>query len=230
MKEISKGIAVFILIAVCATGRAQLPPDFPTLTVITNYAPAVADGYIFQGVNLATPGIGYYAMIVGNDGQPIWYRALTNACWDFKVLPNGYLHYGQQIRALTYTGGGDVTHEILDENYYPVESVHAGNGYVVEGHDFDMLPNGNVLLVGYYLTKVDMRQVVPNGNPAALVSGAVLQELDGQRNVVFQWRSWDHYPFTAQWVNSTAAVISEFHINCVFQDTDGNLVVSTPDW
>jgi hypothetical protein len=93
-----------------------------------------------------------------------------------------------------------------------------------------MLPNGDVLLLGYYLSRVDMSQVVPNGNPAALVSGAVLQELDAQRNVVWQWRAWDHYPFTQQWVNSTAAVISEFHINCLFLDTDGNLVVSTPDW
>lgn len=214
----------------CLSAFAQLPADFPTLTVTTNYAPAVADGYIFQAVNLPVAGIGYYAMIVGNDGAPIWYQALTNACWDFKVLPNGYLHYASQIHALTYTGGGDVTHQIFDNNYYPAETIQAGNGYIAEAHEFQMLPNGNVLLIGYYLTQVDMSQVVTNGNPAALVSGAVVQELDGQRNVVFQWRSWDHYPFTSQWVNSTASVISEFHVNCVFQDTDGNLVVSTPDW
>src|SRR5581483_8804823 len=209
---------------------AQLPQNFPTMTVTTNYAPAVSDGYIFQAVNLPTPGVGYYAMIVGTDGSPVWYTELTNACWDFKVLPNGYLHYAQQIHALAYTGGGDVVHQILDDNHYPVESIQAGNGYVAEGHEFQMLPNGHVLLIGYYLTQVDMSQVVSNGNPAAQVSGAILQELDAQRNVVWQWRFWDHYPFTSQWVNSTAAVISEFHVNCVFLDNDGNLVVSTPDW
>ncbi len=209
---------------------AQLPPNFPTLTVTTNYAPAVAPGYIFQGVNLPTPGIGYYAMVLGNDGVPVWYNELTNACWDFKVLPNGFLHYAQQIHALTYTGGGDVVHQILDDTYNPVESIQAGNGYVAEAHEFQLLPNGNVLLIGYYLSEVDMSQVVPNGNPAALVSGAILQELDAQRNVVFQWRSWDHYPFTSQLVNSTSALISAFHVNCLFEDYDGNLVVSTPDW
>ncbi len=210
--------------------NAQVPDNFPTLSVTTNYAAAVADGDIFQGVNLPVAGVGYYAMIVGNDGLPVWYRELTNACWDFKVLPNGYLHYAQQIRALTYTGGGDVLHEILDENGYPQETIQGGNRYAAEAHEFQMLPNGNVLQIGYYLTQVDMSQVVSNGNPAALVSGAVLQELDAQRNVVFQWRFWDHYPFTSQWVNSTAAVISEFHVNCLFEDTDGNLVVSTPNW
>ena len=219
-----------LIILAALNMKAQLPGNFPTLSVTTNYSAAVADGDIFQGVNLPVAGIGYYAMIVGNDGLPVWYRELTNACWDFKVLPNGYLHYAQQTRALTYTGGGDVVHEILDENGYPQETIQGGNRYAAEAHDFQMLPNGNVLQIGYYLTQVDMSQVVSNGNPAALVSGAVLQELDAQRNVVFQWRFWDHYPFTSQWVNSTAAVISEFHVNCLFEDTDGNLVVSTPNW
>ncbi len=222
------GIIAHIL--ACGSASAQLPANFPTLTVTTNYSSGVGGGYIFQGVNLPVAGVGYYAMIVGNDGLPIWYQELTNACWDFKVLPNGYLHYAQQIRALTYTGGGDVVHQILDEKGYLQETIQGGNGYAAEAHDFKMLPNGNVLQIGYYLSKVDMSQVVANGNPAALISGAVLQELDAQRNVVFQWRFWDHYPFTSQWVNSTAAIISEFHVNCLFEDTDGNLVVSTPSW
>ncbi len=230
MKKLIWWLISTSMAAVGLTANAQLPTNFPALTVITNYSPAVANGYIFQGVNLPVAGVGYYAMILTNDGAPIWYKELTNGCWDFKVLPNGYLHYAQTIKALTYTGGADVIHQILDENYNLVETIQGGNGYVAEAHDFQMLPNGNVLQFGYYLTQVDMSQVVPNGNPAALVSGAILQELDAQRKVVFQWRSWDHYPFTSQWVNSTAAVISAFHVNCMFQDNDGNLVVSTPDW
>jgi hypothetical protein len=219
-----------IFFAAIYTAKSQLPANFPTLTVTTNFPSAVGAGYVFQGVNIAPQGVGYYAMVLTNDGTPIWYKELTNACYDFKVLPNGYLHYAQQIRGFTYTGGGDVTHQILDANYAPVEAIQAGNGYAAEAHDFKMLPNGNVLLLGYYLTQVDMSQIVSNGNPAALVSGAVLQELDAQRNVVWQWRAWDHYPFTQQWVNSTAAIISQFHVNCLFLDNDGNLVISTPDW
>src|SRR3974390_396045 len=230
MKSITACAATTVFALACLTARAQLPPDFPTLSVTTNYSPAVSPGYIFQGVNLPVPGVGYYAMILTNDGSPIWYQKLTNACWDFKVLPNGYLHYAQQIKGLTYTGGGDVVHQILDENHSPKETIQAGNGYVAEAHDFEMLPNGDVLLFGYYLSEVDMSQVVSNGNPAALVAGAIVQELNAQRDVVVQWRSWDYCPFTSEWVNSTAAVISEFHFNRVFLDNDGNLVVSTPAW
>ncbi len=219
-----------LLVLIFSNAPAQVPTNFPALTVTTNYSSAVANGYVFLANNLTPTNVGYYVMILSNDATPIWYRELTNAGWDLKVLPNGYIHYAQQLRALTYTGGGDVTHEILDENYNAKETIRGGNGYAAEAHDFQMLPNGNVLQVGYYLSEVDMSQVVSNGNPAALVSGAVLQELDAQRTVVFQWRSWDYYPFTSQWVNSTNAVISQFHVNCLFQDNDGHIVISTPDW
>ena len=225
-----KTLMATILILSGIKVTAQLPADFPPITVTTNYAPGVADGYIFLTDSAKTTNFGYYVMMVTNDATPVWYKQLTNAAYDFKELPDGYLHYAQQYQALSWTGGGYVTHEILDENFNDVESIRAGNGYNAECHDFKMLPNGHALVTSYYMTRVDMSKIVLNGNPAALVSGAVIQELDAQRNVVFQWRSWNHYPFTSQWVNSTAAVIAEFHVNCVFEDTDGNLVISTPQW
>jgi hypothetical protein len=209
---------------------ADLPADFPPVVVTTNAVTNVANGYIFMTDSYTPTNFGYYVMMLTNDGSAFWYKSLTNAAFDFKMLPNGYLHYAQQYHALSWGGGGYVTHEILDENFNPVESIRAGNGYNAECHDFKMLPNGHALVTGYYMTQVDMSKIVKNGNPAALVAGALIQELDAQRNVVFQWRSWDHYQFSTQWVNSTAAIISAFHINCVFEDTDGNIIFSTPEW
>ena len=109
----------------------------------------------------------------------------------------------------------------------------AGNGYVADSHDFQLLPNGHVLLDGYYLTQMDVSKYVAGGYPNALVAGCIIQELDQQRNVVFQWRSWDHFtvptyfPPTA-FTNPAAKnpVIDALHINTVVMDTDGNLLVS----
>jgi hypothetical protein len=225
-----KALMALMLVFAGVKASAQLPENFPPVTVTTNYAPGVANGYVFLTDTFTPTNFGFYVMMLTNDGTPLWYRQLTNAAFDFKMLPNGYLHYAQQYHTLSFGGGAYVTHQILDENFSDVESIRTGNGYNAECHDFQMLPNGHVLLTGYYMTQVDMSKIVTNGNPAALVSGAILQELDAQRNVVFQWRSWDHYPFTSQWVNSTAAVISEFHVNCITEDTDGNLLISTPNW
>jgi hypothetical protein len=223
-------IAIGLMFAGPKSATAQTPSDFPPVVVTTNAASNVANGYIFLTDSYTPTNFGYYVMMFTNDGTAFWYKHLTNAAFDFKVLPNGYLHYAQQYHALTWGGGGYATHEILDENFNGVESIRAGNGYNAEVHDFQMLPNGHALVTSYYMTQVDMSKIVNNGNPAALVAGAIIQELDAQRNVVFQWRSWDHYPFTTEWVNSSNAVISAFHINCVFEDTDGNLVFSTPEW
>jgi Arylsulfotransferase (ASST)/Ser-Thr-rich glycosyl-phosphatidyl-inositol-anchored membrane family len=219
-----------VLAIACVRATAQLPADFPPVTVTTNYAPGVANGYVFLTDSFTPTNYGFYVMMLTNDAKPFWYRQLTNAAFDFKELPNGYLHYAQQYHTLPFGGGAYVTHQILDENFNLAESIRPGNGYNAECHDFQMLPNGHVLLTAYYLTRVDMSKIVTNGNPAALVSGALLQELDAQRNVVFQWRSWDHYPFTKQWVSSSAAIISAFHVNCIGEDTDGNLLISTPQW
>ena len=158
---------------------------------------------------------------------------MTNHNYDFKVLPNGYLHYADIYHTHSWTDGGDCTHQILDDSYNPEETITAGNGYVADAHDFQLLPNGHVLLDGYYRTQMDVSKYVAGGYPNALVAGAIIQELDADRNVVFQWRSWDHFtiptyfPPTA-FTNSAAKnpVIDAFHLNTVVMDTDGNLLVS----
>jgi hypothetical protein len=76
-----------------------------------------------------------------------------------------------------------------------------------------------------------MSTVVPNGNPNATVIGLIIQELDAAKNVVFQWRSWDHYQITdmVETPNQslTAPFIDYVHGNAIEADADGNLLVSS---
>ncbi len=209
--------------------HGALPANFPTVTTYVYDANVIGDGYVFLAVAAEVEDIGYYVMIVDNDGTVVWYKeANDDEIYDFKVLPNGHLHYAAFIEPHSWTGGGDVIHVILDENFNEVEVIEAGNGYVAEGHDFQMMPNGHALLIGYYMSEVDMSQIVDGGHPGALVSGAIVQELDGNkgnRNVVFQWRTWDHYSFEDM-ISSTRAVINAFHFNVINQDFDGQLFTS----
>lgn len=224
---------VLALVGLGGPLKAQLPPDFPGLTVTTCDTNAVGDGYLFLEVTDSSTNGNYYVMILQNDGTPVWSQNVTNQNYDFKVLPNGYLHYADIYYPYPWTGGGNCTHEVLDDNYNYEEAITAGNGYVADSHDFQLLPNGHVLLEGYYLTRMDASKYVAGGYPNALVGGAIIQELDEQRNVVFQWRSWDHFtiptyfPPTA-FTNSAAKqpIIDAMHINAVVMDTDGNLLVS----
>jgi hypothetical protein len=218
-----------------AYGADPLPENFPGITV-TTYDPAkVGEGYIFLAVASETPGIGTYLMIFQNDGTPVWYREVdSEEIYDFKVLPNGYLSYAPFIEAHSFAGGGDVVHEILDPDYNLQETITGGNGYVAEGHDFQILPNGHVLQFGYYRSQVDMSQIVSGGHPAALVAGAVVQELDSQRNVIFQWRTWDQTTFEDYFSgiltdpNIKKPVINGWHLNTINLDIDGHILVATP--
>jgi len=137
-----------LVAALWAAGKlhAQLPPDFPSLTVTTANTNAVGEGYIFLEVTDSSTNGGYYLMMLNNDGTPFWYTNVPDHNYDFKVLPNGYLHYAEFYHTHSWTGGGDCTHEILDNNYQPKETIRAGNGYAADAHDFQLLPNGHVLL------------------------------------------------------------------------------------
>ena len=72
-----------------------------------------------------------------------------------------------------------------------------------------------------------MSQIVPGGNPAATVYGLIVQEVDTHRNVVFEWRSWDHIDITDSNQDLTAQVIDLIHGNAVGLDFDGNLLISS---
>ena len=232
------GILTGLSVAV-ATTKAQLPADFPTVTVTKYDTNAVGDGYIFLTVSESSTNVGPYLVIFRNDGTPLWYRRGDGsgwaACADFKVLPNGLLHYAESYHTLSWTGGADVHHRILDSSYTQQEVVATGNGYLPETHEFQLLPNGNALLLSYYQSRMDLSTVASGAYPNALVAGAVIQELNGQRDVVWQWRSWDYYSFPTYYAVPLALgrmltvrnpVIDSFHVNSIDLDTDGNLLIS----
>ena len=38
-----------------------------------------------------------------------------------------------------------------------------------------------------------MDLIVEGGNPNAMVEGLIIQELDSDHNLIFEWSSWDHF-------------------------------------
>ena len=131
IKKINIICVVIVSFLGLAHGNAHgtLPANFPGITTHIYNADAIADGYVFLAVATDVAGVGCYLMILENDGTVVWYKELPDDySYDFKVLPNGHLHYAQFIHHHTYTGGGDVVHVILDENYNEVERIEACNG------------------------------------------------------------------------------------------------------
>lgn len=201
------------------------PANFPSIR--TEVPGETADGYVFMNVSRDIEGVGFFIMAMQNDGTPAYFKELPHDySYDFKVQENGRYTYAHLFEHHSYTGGGDVTHYVMDESFTVIDSFQMKNGYVAEAHDFKLLANGHALLFGYDLQKMDLRYL--GGYPNALVAGTVIQELDQDKNVVFQWRSWDHYALEdSKLKRLTTSAFDPVHINSIIIDTDKNIVVTS---
>ncbi len=187
--------------------------DPPLLTITVSNNPA--EGYLF----LAPFSSSSYLIITDNNGNIFWFSSPTWWCGDFKKQPNGHL---------TYWDGNVAKHFEMDENYNIVDTFYCGNGYVADIHELRVLNGRHAFLMAYDTQTVDMSHIVQGGNPNASVIGLIIQEIDENNNVVFQWRSWDHIPITdALHENLTAAVIDYVHGNAIEIDNDSNILLSS---
>ena len=195
----------------------SLPAGFPTITVdsINNPSP----GYIFLTPFTFAPNGSNYLIITDNYGVPVFYRKTAGWNLDFTRQPGG---------ELTYFDGSTYYYYVLDSSYQVVDSVRTQNGYPVDFHELLVLNNNHSLTLAHDYQYVAMDTIVPGGNPNALVNGLVIQELDENKNVVFQWRSFDHFKITDATydIDLTDSLIDWVHANALDLDDDGNILVS----
>lgn len=206
--------------------RALGPQDCDTLavgflpiTVVNSNNPD--PGYLFISPRLTGATDGAHLVILDNLGMPIFHRLMSVGASDFTRQWDG---------RLTFYAGQRRKYYVLDSAYVMVDSIRTGNGYNTDGHELILLPDNHWLLMSYDPQIVDMSAVVPGGNPNATVTGLIIQELDAAKNVVFQWRSWDHYQITDMIEVPgrllTNATVDYAHGNAIEPDLDGNLLIS----
>lgn len=196
------------------------PADLPRFEV-TRGVGSPAPGYIFisyfdyfmVGRNKA------YLLILDNNGEPVYYNPLPGipVAMDFKKQPNGQLTYYVTLPA-------HLRFYALDNSYQQVATYEAGNGYTTDLHDLQILDNDHVLLLVYQWRVVDMSAY--GGSPTAQVIDCIVQELDEDKNVVFEWNSADHIDITDTNQPLDDDIIRYIHCNSVEQDFDGNLLLS----
>ena len=203
-----------------------LPVDFPKPVITVSDNPSSGGIFLVTFHMFVVPNsIGYvptdeqYLMILDNTGMPVYYKPLTAMSTDFKMQPNGHLTY--------YDGVAEEFLE-MDSSYAVVNSYSAGNGYITDLHELLLLPNRHALLLAQDTEDMDMSKLVTGGYPFATIIGSVIQELDQNKNVVFQWRSLDYIPVTeCNTQDLTAAQIDYIHSNALDVDTDGNILLSS---
>lgn len=143
--------------------------------------------------------------------------------YHFKAEPNGLLSY------LTRRLDGNIF--LVDTSYNVIrtykDTFSLYNRVRYYAH-YDLLPNGNTLTVLYNFQYVDLSKYFPTGEPNGAVLQAIVQELDKDNNVVFNWKSLDHVPVNKT-QNPPTPAIDYFHPNSMVLDHDGNLLLSARD-
>lgn len=195
----------------------SLSEDFPQVFVTVSNNPA--PGYIFMNPKVESAFAVGYLMILDNSGIPIYYLKTSSRKSPFQVQHNG---------SLTFWNNDANKFFEMDSSYNFIDSISCIN-YGTDFHDLHLFPNGHSLLMGVYWHIVRMDTIVAGGDSTANVLDFVIQEQDANKNVIFQWRSQDHFQYSdaTDDINLLAHTIDPFHCNAIELDNDGNILISS---
>lgn len=182
--------------------------------------------FIVEPTDQTTPG--YYIfdltpdlMIIDHYGNPLFYKNIPGGSRNFELQPNGsYSYYASSTKGFM----------VMDEFFHITDTFIKVNEALIDFHEFNILENGNYILLGYDRQVVDMSQYITGGKPSATVTGMVFQELDPGKNLLFEWNSWDHISFMDSdtvFVDLTANSIDYMHSNSIAIDQDGHYLLSS---
>lgn len=192
------------------------PGDFPDIRVFKHGE--TAPGKIFFGYTFGSAG--NYIVILNNDGTPYFYRRLDKTHFrtgNFMAQTSELVSYYQHTPA---------QYNVMNKAYEMVNT-YASVGYNTDNHEFILLENGNGILIGEGYETIDMSKLVEGGRKNAQVHGNHIQEIDKDGNLIWEWRSWDHYNIEdAIHERLTGSEIDYVHMNSIAFDYDGHLVVS----
>lgn len=149
-------------------------------------------------------------MIMDNNGLPVWYS--RGRMYDFKIQKNGMI---------TWCLSDDTGFPAFDQNFNYLKTYLTTNGYLTDGHELKIQPDGTYFMIGYQNSIVDMTKYVTNGYPNSIVRETVVQEFTAAGDLILQWRAWDNYNISDENGNTDFP-----HMNGIDIDEDGNILVS----
>lgn len=209
----------------------ELPAGFPQITVFNKSNPA--PGYMFfNSFQFGNP-LANYNIITDSAGNVYKYHKPLPAGFDFKMHSMGKFSYAMPIAIASQYQQGPflvqnyyVQFVVTDTNFKILDQVQMQNGYLADLHEFVILPNGHYLMMAYYEVPMDMSLIVPGGDPNAVMVATILQELDKDKNCIFEWNSLNHMALTDTYDDLRKKSIEHAHGNSMFIDTDGHMLVS----
>jgi hypothetical protein len=173
----------------------------------------------------------------GQDGPEIvdpkmhvlWFLPLHHGLRAYNFRKQTYL--GQPVLTwwqglVTPFGHGHGEGMIYNSSYQPIATVHAGNGYDEDIHEFTITQDNTALITIY--EPVHWNETSAGGPQDGIVYDSIFQEIDiPTGNVLDEWHSLDHVPLNDSFKPQTGKKgYDYFHINTLEKDAAGDILVS----
>jgi hypothetical protein len=202
----------------------------PAVAVLAS-APPPSAADVFVAANGLYPQRG--PMIFDRSGQLVWFKPIPpgKAAMDLQVER----YRGQPVlvwwQGYIGLGVGFGTDEIYSQNYEPIASISAGNGYRADLHDIQITPSRSAFITAYTVVEADLSSV--GGASRAALVDAVVQEIDVPTGLVmFEWHAYGHVALAdSYWAHPSSPETpwDYFHVNSISLDPwgDGDFLISS---
>lgn len=222
--------------------------EFPPIEITKHDADAVEPGYVMFNPRRGRPGEPRFGaafgmlLVLGREGEPVWYDRNDSRISDFDRLSNGNLVYVTQdyrLVELDWLGNEKRSWYAADRPQGPAEGAIPVAGTVSFHHEADELPNGNFIVLGSEVREID-NWYTSETDPRAprkrqRVMGDVILEFEPDTGkVVWEWKAFDHLPvmrlayetFDGYWERrGFPAVVDWSHANNLLYDRGDDAVL-----
>jgi hypothetical protein len=222
-----------IALAAAAAPAAEAAPTAPPPVSVLTSTGNVGQGDIFVSPFGDATTYANGPEILDSKGNVVWFQPVPagEEAADFRTQT----YDGQPV--LTWWQGTGLgaqssgTDYIYNDHYQQIATVNAGNGLSADGHEFLITPWNTALILSYQTTTANLTSI---GGPAdQTVINGVVQEINiATGQVLFQWNSADHVPYSQSEQPLPASASDPwdwFHVNAVKLDSDGNLLIDARD-
>lgn len=207
----------FIVIIFFLCLRLSYSSDFAESQVVVHTINNPSPGYLFMG-----PFTGDFIAAYDNAGKKVKLSDIPSnraayTLLNFQIQPNGMI---------TFFDGSVGMYYGMNSNFNIVDSFYC-IGKDTDFHDLFVLPNGDAYLIAEYFREMDLSQIVQGGKTNARVRYFTIQHIDKNKNLLWEWDTYNHFDIldATPDVNLTASTVNFIHMNSLFVDTDGNIIV-----
>jgi hypothetical protein len=194
-------------------------------------SPVVHPGTTTNAITIDPVGPGG-PMIVDGNGNLVWFKQLARPDVAANLRIQRYRHHP----VLTWWQGGVTPAAyglgegvIANPSYRTIATVHAGNGYQMDIHEFTLAPGGSALFTIYSPVMIHLP-----GTPQDELSpmlDAIVQQVDVDTGLVmWEWHSYGHVPLSQSYATpENSASYDAYHINSIQRLRAGRVLVSMRD-